>query len=569
MGKTSKLAWVPIIDGPCISFIFPLSQGNFMSHSEFDYVVVGGGSAGCCVAGRLSEDLHHSVCLLEAGGPDHSVFVRAPLGFAATASLNINSWGYNTIPQAGFNGRKGFQPRGKVMGGSSSVNAMVYTRGNAQDYNSWATLGNAGWTYQDVLPYFKKSENNECFGANHYRGVNGPLNVGYLRSPSPLNKAFIQACNEQGIPFNPDYNGAHQFGVSHGQVTQKGGERWNAARAYVDPHRHQDNLRVVSHAHATQVVMDGKRAVGIRYMVNGVHHEVRARKEVILSGGAFGTPQLLMLSGIGPALHLHDMGIPLVHELPGVGQNLQDHVTTVLIYKTQKVNDAMGFSLKGTWNIFKAMLEWRNKRTGWITSNVSETQGFVSTEGNTDHPNIQLALCTGIVDDHARKMHWGHGYTLHVTLLRPKSRGTLMLASRNPMDKPLIDPAFFKDKDDMQTMIAGTQMGLQIMESAGLAGYRGNMLYPLNVKDPVQVEAFLRDHSDTEYHPVGTCKMGPAQDPMAVVDSELRVHGLQNLRVIDASVMPHLVSGNTNAPTIMIAEKGADFIRQQAATHLA
>lgn len=540
-----------------------------MSHSEFDYVVVGGGSAGCCVAGRLSEDAHQTVCLLEAGGPDDSVFVRAPLGFAATASLNINSWGYNTIPQPGFNGRLGFQPRGKVMGGSSSVNAMVYTRGNAHDYNTWSALGNVGWSYQDVLPYFKKSEHNECFGANHYRGVGGPLNVSYLRSPSPINQAFIQACNEQGIPFNPDYNGATQFGVSPGQVTQKGGERWNAARAYIDPHRHQDNLHIVSRAHATQIMMEGKRAVGIRYMANGVPHEVRARKEVILSGGSFGTPQLLMLSGIGPALHLQDIGIPLIHELPGVGQNLQDHVTTVLIYKTHKINDAMGFSLKGTWNMLKAMWEWRTQRTGWITSNVSETQGFVSTDGNTDYPNIQLALCTGIVDDHARKMHMGHGYTLHVTLMRPKSRGSVTLASRNPMDKPLIDPAFFKHKDDLQTMTKATQMGLQIMESKGLASYRAEMLYPLNAQDPAQIESFLRDHSDTEYHPVGTCKMGPAQDPLAVVDSELRVHGLQGLRVIDASVMPNLVSGNTNAPTIMIAEKGADFIRFGSAQHLA
>ena len=535
-----------------------------MSHPEFDYVVVGAGSAGCCVAGRLSEDAHHTVCLLEAGGPDHSVFVRAPLGFAATASLNINSWGYHTVPQEGFKGRKGFQPRGKVMGGSSSINAMVYTRGNANDYNNWEALGNPGWSYQEVLPYFKKSEHNECFGANAYRGVGGPLNVSYLRSPSPLNKVFIQACNEQGIPFNPDYNGEQQFGVSPGQVTQNGGERWNAARAYVDPHRHQANLQVISHAHATQIVMEGKRAVGVRYAVNGVQHEVRARKEVILSGGTFGTPQLMMLSGIGPALHLQDLGIPLVHELPGVGQNLQDHVTAVLIYKTQKINDAMGFSLKGTWNMLKAMLEWRAKRTGWITSNVSETQGFISTEGNNDHPNIQLALCTGIVDDHARKMHWGHGYTLHVTLMRLKSRGTLTLASRNPMDKPLIDPAFYKDKDDLKTMVAGTQIGFRIMASAGLSGHRGEMLYPLNEKDPEQVASFLRDHSDTEYHPVGTCKMGPVHDPLAVVDANLRVHGLQGLRVVDASVMPQLVTGNTNAPTIMIAEKAVDSIRAEA-----
>ena len=532
-----------------------------MSQLEFDYVVVGGGSAGCCVAGRLSEDLSVSVCLLEAGGSDNSAFVIAPLGFAATAPFNINSWGYNTVPQAGFNGRKGFQPRGKVMGGSSSVNAMVYTRGNPNDYKNWAALGNEGWSYQDVLPYFKKSENNECFGANDYRGVGGPLNVSFLRSPSPINQAFIKACNEQGIPSNPDYNGAKQYGVSPGQVTQKNGERWNAARAYVDPHRHQPNLSVVSNAHATQIIFEGKRAVGVRYTCQGQDHEVRARKEVIVSSGAFGSPQLLMLSGVGPALHLQDLGIPLVHELPGVGQNLQDHVTTVLIYKTQKIDEAMGYSLRGTWNFIKAIFEWRSKRTGWVTSNVSETQGFVSTEGNQDHPNIQLALCTGVVDDHARKMHWGHGYTLHVTLMRPKSKGSLTLASKNPMEKPLIDPAFFKDPDDIDTMILGTQLGLDVMSSNALSSYRGPMIYPVDRNDTTQIANFLRDHSDTEYHPVGTCKMGPSTDPLAVVDAKLRVHGLQNLRVIDASIMPHLVTGNTNAPTFMIAEKGVDCIR--------
>ena len=533
-----------------------------VTQQEFDYVIVGGGSAGCCVAGRLSEDLNTSVCLLEAGGPDNSVFVKAPLGFAATASLNINSWGYETVPQAGFNGRKGFQPRGKVMGGSSSVNAMVYTRGNPLDYDNWSALGNEGWSYQEVLPYFKKSEHNECFGENAYRGIHGPVNVSYLRSPSPLNQAFIQACNEQGIPFNPDYNGAQQFGVSPAQVTQKGGERWNAARAYLDPHRHQANLHVISQAHASQIMFEGKRAIGVKYITNGVTHEVRARKEVIVSGGAFGSPQLLMLSGVGPADHLQELGIPLVHELPGVGQNLQDHITTVLIYKTSKVNEAMGFSLKGALNLVKSILEWRSKRTGWITSNVSETQGFVSTEGNTAHPNIQLALCTGIVEDHARKMHLGHGYTLHVTLMRPKSRGTLTLASRNPMDKPLIDPAFFKHPDDLETLVTATQLGLRVMASPGLNAYRGEMLYEVDHNQPGQIRDFLKDHSDTEYHPVGTCKMGPLQDPLAVVDSELRVHGLSSLRVIDASVMPQLVTGNTNAPTFMIAEKAVDLMRR-------
>jgi choline dehydrogenase len=307
--------------------------------------------------------------------------------------------------------------------------------------------------------------------------------------------------------------------------------------------------------------MDGKRATGVQYLHEGQSVQVKAAREVILSAGAFGSPQLLMLSGIGPQSQLQAHGIDTVHTLPGVGQNLQDHITTVLIYKTQKINDAMGFSLKGTWNMLKAMLEWRSQRTGWITSNVSETQGFVSTEGNKDYPNIQLALCTAIVDDHARKMHAGHGYTLHVTLMRPQSRGSVTLASRKPTDAPLIDPAFFKHPSDMQTLVAGTQLGLSVMQSPALSSHRGDMIHAVDAHNPAQIESFLRDHSDTEYHPVGTCKMGPANDPMAVVDAELRVHGLQNLRVIDASIMPHLVTGNTNAPTIMIAEKGVDLIR--------
>jgi choline dehydrogenase len=533
-----------------------------MSLQEFDYVVVGGGASGCAVAGRLSEDPNVSVCLLEAGGSDNTVFVRAPLGFAATPHLKINTWGYNTVPQAGFaNGRQGYQPRGKVMGGSSSVNAMVYTRGNHKDYDRWAEQGNPGWRYQDLLPLFKRSENNECFGATEYRGVGGPLNVAYLRSPSPLNEAFIQACVEQGIPRNPDYNAASQFGVSPAQVTQKTGERWNAARAYIDPHRKQPNLTVITGAHTSRVLLDGKRATGVEYLQGGQTLQVKAKREVILSGGSYGSPQLLMLSGIGPAEHLREHGIAVQHALPGVGQNLQDHITTVLIYRTNRWKDTIGTSLRGAWALLKAIFEWRGKRTGWITTNVAETQGFISTEGNPDYPNIQLAFCTSIIDDHTRKPHLGHGYTLHVTLMRPKSRGTVRLASAKPTDAPLIDPAYFSHPDDMTDLIKGTQMGFDIMESKGLAPYRGKMLYPLERNNVAQIEAFLRQNSDTEYHPVSTCKMGPPSDPFAVVDATLRVHGIANLRVVDASIMPNLITGNTNAPSMMIGEKAADLIR--------
>ena len=305
-----------------------------MSNTTFDYIVVGGGSAGCVVASRLSEDPKVTVCLLEVGGEDTSVFIHCPLGVAAIAQTGQDMWKFETVPQPGLNGRKGYQPRGKVMGGSSSINAMVYTRGNRNDYDGWAAQGNPGWSYQDVLPYFKRSENNECFGATDYRGVGGPLNVAYLRSPSPVNDAFIKACNERGIPTNPDYNGPQQYGVSKGQTTQINGERCSAAKAYITPNRSRPNLTVITKALASRVLLEGKRAVGVQYLQGGSTKEVRARKEVVLSGGAYGSPQLLMLSGIGPKDHLAQHGIAVQHELPGVGQNLQDHITTCLIYRT-------------------------------------------------------------------------------------------------------------------------------------------------------------------------------------------------------------------------------------------
>lgn len=543
-----------------------------MTPTEFDYIVVGGGSAGCVLAGRLSEDPTITVCLLEAGGPDTSAFIHAPLGFAATAPLGIFNWNYESVPQPGLGGRRGFAPRGKVMGGSSSLNAMVYTRGNPRDYDRWAALGNPGWSYQEVLPLFKQSENNQCFGNNEYRSTGGPLNVSYLRSPSPLNQAFLDACESQGLPRTPDYNGAQQWGCAPAQVTQKDGERWSAAKAYVTPHRNRPNLTVITHAHTSKVLLDGahgdQRATGVSYLHQGQTHELRARREVLLSGGAFGSPQLLMLSGVGPAEHLREHGIPVRHVLPGVGQNLQDHVTTVLIYRTQHQQETLGFSLKGALNMVKSVFEWRAKRTGWITTNVAESQAFMKTRPDVEAPDIQLAFCTGIVDDHTRKAHLGHGYTLHVTLMRPKSRGSVTLLSAKPTDAPRIDPAYLQDPDDLETLVRGTQMGFDIMQAQALQPYRGKMLYPIERDNRAQIEQFLRDHSDTEYHPIGTCKMGPASDPMAVVDAELRVHGIQGLRVVDASIMPDLVTGNTNAPTIMIAEKAVQHIRAAKAASM-
>jgi len=527
----------------------------------FDYIVVGAGAAGCVVASRLSEDPSVRVCLLEAGGPDTSVLIHAPMGFAVSAPLKMHNWNYQTVPQPGFKGRRGYQPRGKVMGGSTSINAMVYTRGHRADYDHWANLGNPGWSYEEVLPLFKRAEHNHCVGENAYRGTSGPLQVNYLRSPSPINEVFLQACEQTGLPRTADYNGAQQLGCGPTQAMQANGERCSAAKAYITPHLARSNLTVITQAHTRRVLTDGKRAIGVEYEQGGQVRQLNAAREVILSAGAFGSPQLLMLSGIGPQEQLQAHGIATVHTLPGVGHNLQDHVTTVLIQRTARTEAAMGISLRGLADVVKAISQWRNKRIGWITSNVAESQGFLKTDPSADKPDIQLALCTGIIDDHNRKIHLGHGYTLHVTLCRPKSRGRVTLQSAKSTDAPVIDVGFFSHPDDMATLVKGTQIGLDILHARPFDAYRGEMLYPVERNNPAQIESFLRDHSDTEYHPCGTCKMGPHSDPMAVVDAELRVHGVQGLRVADASIMPTLTGGNTTAPTIMIGEKAAELIR--------
>ncbi len=535
-----------------------------METTEFDYVIVGGGSAGCVLAGRLSEDPAVRVCLLEAGPPDTSVLIHAPMGLALGIPLGKNIYQFEGLPQPGLNNRRSYQPRGKTLGGSSSVNAMVYCRGHRDDYDLWAARGNPGWDYASVLPFFKRAENSECMGANAFRGVGGPLNVAYLRSPSPLNDAFMAACVSQGVPRNPDYNGAQQDGCWPSQVTQINGERCSAAKAYLTPHLKRANLSVITGAQATRIVFDGKRAVGVAYQKDHQAMTVHAHREVLLSSGAYGSPQLLMLSGVGPAAHLRQHGIAVVHNLPGVGQNLQDHVTANLVWRTHDANATFGVSLRGVWNIFKGILEWRRKRTGLISSNVAESGAFYRTRADQTVPAIQLELVIGIVDDHNRKMHLGHGYSLHVTLMRPKSRGQVTLADANPSTPPNIDAKYFSHADDMPLMVEGTRKALQIMDAPALAPFRGKLLFPIDKNSDADIERELRRSADTEYHPCGTCPMGPASDPMAVVDAELRVHGLTGLRVVDASIMPTLIGGNTNAPTIMIGERAADLIRHPA-----
>ena len=524
--------------------------------TDFDYIIVGGGSAGCVLAGRLSEDPGTRVCLLEAGPRDTSPFIKAPLGLGATVPSKHLNWAFKTVPQAGLNGRCGYQPRGKVLGESSAINAMIYIRGHPWDYDHWAKLGNPGWSFAEVLPYFKMSQNQER-GADDCHGTGGPLNVADLRSPNPLAQAFVDAGLEMQLPRNDDFNGPEQEGVGSYQVTQINGERCSAARAYLAPALQRDNLKIWTGVQATKIILNGKRAMGVAYHRDGQAHEVHATREVVLSAGALQTPQLLLLSGVGPVATLRKHGITVSHELPGVGQNLQDHIDIVIPYLSPS-SLAMGLTPGGIAKLTKGIFEWRRSRSGIITSNSTETGGFVKSHPDLAVPDLQLHFNTAIVDDHARKRHFARGYCAHVCVLRPKSRGSISLNSVDPMDAPLIDPNFLAEQADLESLVAGFKLTRRILEAPALAPYRGRELLTANVRSDKEIIADIRDRADTIYHPVGTAKMG--NDDMAVVDSELRVHGMVGLRVADASIMPTLIGGNTNAPTIMIAEKAAEMI---------
>lgn len=525
---------------------------------KFDYVIVGGGSAGCVMASRLSEDASVSVCLIEAGGPGRSILVRAPALIAGMISgrPKINNWAFQTEPQAGLNGRRGFQPRGKVLGGSSAINAMLYVRGHPGDYDEWADLGCEGWDWSGVLPWFRMAEGNER-GADDLHGADGPLQVAEQSEPRAITQAFVKAAAQQQIRVNDDFNGPDQEGVGLYQVTQyhsgpARGERCSAAAAYLpDAVMRRSNLTVLTRAMAQKVETQDGRAVGVRVKHGGKTKRIEAGREVILSAGAFGSPQLLMLSGIGPRDELADHGIDVVQELPGVGRNLQDHLDYTLSYHSKR-DDVVGLGLKGLMKLGQAGLRWRKDGSGLFASPFAEGGAFLKSSPEVARPDLQLHFVIAIVDDHMRKIHVKFGYSCHVCVLRPWSRGHVGLQSSDPAAPPRIDPQYLSDPRDLSVLMNGARQMESILTAAPLDLWRGERLYPHDGTDAA-LEADIRSRADTIYHPVGTCKMGI--DDMAVTDLAGRVRGVDGLRIVDASLFPRLIGGNTNAPTIMIAEK--------------
>ncbi|MDB4285782.1 choline dehydrogenase [bacterium] len=518
----------------------------------YDYIIIGGGSAGCVLANRLSEDESVRVLLLEAGGSDRHYKLKVPAAFYQNYKTK-RDWNYETTPQAHSDNRPYFLPRGKTLGGCSSINAMIYIRGHKKDYDDWSSLGNPGWSYKEVLPYFKKSQYQER-EVDSYHGKKGPLNVSDHSLPNPLSKTFLEAAQSTGIPFNPDFNGEKQLGCGPYQVTIKKGTRHSCATAFLKPAMSRPNLTVITKAHVSRIIIEEGRATGATYIKNKKTHTVSCQEEVILSSGAYNSPQLLMLSGIGDSETLRSLDITPVHHLPGVGKNLQDHLALGVVAKcTQNITLDTAENVS---NLLKYLLF----KKGPLTSNVAEAGAFFHSVSGLEAPDLQFHFGPCYFVDHGLVRPKGNAFTIAPTLLQPKSRGTVTLVSNDPFAAPRIDHQYLSDPADVKTFTAGVRKAFEVIESKAFDPFRGSYYQPeKKLEDPNEIAAFIRKHALTLYHPVGTCKMG--NDPMAVVDENLSVRGLKGLRVVDASIMPNIVRGNTNAPVIMIAEKAADLIK--------
>lgn len=527
---------------------------------QFDYIIVGGGSAGATLAARLTENPALSVCLLEAGSKDSNPFIHIPFGISLLCRFEGIGWGYHTAPQSNLYDRELFWPRGKTLGGSSSINAMCYIRGQMQDYDHWEASGAKGWSFSDCLPYFRKAE-NFVDGADEFHGVGGPLNVDNLRHTNTLSDAFVSAADEVDLPVCTDFNRDIREGLGYYHVTQVGGQRCSSAKGYLQPAKGRQNLTVVTNAMVERVILKDKRAMGVQVREKGISRRIHAKHEVCLCGGAINSPHLLMLSGIGPRDDLQDKGIHVQVDLPGVGQNLQDHLDAIVQHKT-KVHEGYAVAATALPQYIKGTFQYLFSRKGLFSSNIAEAGGFVRSRHATFGPDIQFHFLPAILQDHGRQLEYGYGFGVHVCALYPTSRGYITLQSNHPADHPYIEPNYLSTEHDRQVMIDGVRWARKILASQAFEPFKSHEVFPGDdAQTDEEILEFIRERAETIYHPVGTCKMGADTDPMAVVDNQLRVRGVEGLRVVDASVMPSLVGGNTNAPTIMIAERAADFIK--------